>query len=87
MIHHCRKIWQWQLKNGKIILLIEMNNKPNIAVIAGGDSSEFVVSVKSGVNVFKAIDTEKFTPWLVQMKGKEWIVLQDEKKIADIRQV
>ncbi len=61
-----------------------MNNKPNIAVIAGGDSSEFVVSVKSGANVFKAIDTEKFTPWLVQMKGKEWIVLQEEKKIADV---
>ncbi len=61
-----------------------MNNKPNIAVIAGGDSSEFVVSLKSGVNVFKAIDTEIFTPWLVQMKGKEWIVLQEEKKIANV---
>lgn len=61
-----------------------MNNKPNIAVIAGGDSSEFIISVKSGANVFNAIDTSKFTPWLIQMKEKEWIVLQNEKKIADI---
>ncbi|HDR52711.1 MAG TPA: D-alanine--D-alanine ligase [Mariniphaga anaerophila] len=61
-----------------------MNKKPNIAVIAGGDSSEFVVSVKSGANVLAAIDTEKFTPWLVQMRGDEWIVLQNEKKQADI---
>lgn len=58
--------------------------KPNIAVIAGGDSSEFIVSVKSGANVFKAIDTEIFTPWLVQMQGLKWEVFADEKKIADI---
>ena len=61
-----------------------MNNKPNIAVIAGGNSSEFIVSVKSGANIFKAIDTEKYNPWLVQMKGNEWVVLKDNSKIADI---
>lgn len=61
-----------------------MNKKPNIAVICGGDSSEFVVSVKSGKNVFNAVDTQIFTPWLVQMKGEKWSVLQDEKEIAAI---
>ncbi len=61
-----------------------MNNKPNIAVLAGGDSSEYIVSVKSGANVFAAIDKQKFTPWLVHMKGNEWIVTRDEKKLADI---
>jgi len=61
-----------------------MNNKPNVAVIAGGDSSEFIVSVKSGANVFSAVDTTKFTPWLIQIKGEEWVVFQDNKKIADI---
>ncbi|MFW6309886.1 MAG: ATP-grasp domain-containing protein, partial [Prolixibacteraceae bacterium] len=61
-----------------------MNKKPNIAVVAGGDSSEFIVSVKSGTNVFKAVDTDKFTPWLVQMKGKKWEVLQNIEKSADI---
>ena len=61
-----------------------MNKKPNIAVICGGDSSEFVVSVKSGANVFSAIDTTKFNPWLVRMQGLIWEVLHEEKKIADI---
>ena len=61
-----------------------MTNKPNIAIVAGGDSSEFVVSVKSGANIFKAVDTSKFNPWLVQIKGKEWIVFQNNNKIADI---
>ena len=61
-----------------------MNKKPNIAVISGGDSSEFVVSVKSGANVYKAVDNEKYNPWLIQMKGSEWIVLQNDSKIADI---
>lgn len=77
-------IWLWQLINGKIILLTEMNNKPNIAVIAGGNSSEYVVSVKSGTNVFNAIDTEKFNPWLVHIRENDWIILKDEKKIAAI---
>ena len=62
----------------------EMKNKPNVAVIAGGDSSEYVVSVKSGANVFNAVDTDKFTPWLIRLRGKEWIVLAEGTKIADV---
>ncbi|MGM0621404.1 MAG: D-alanine--D-alanine ligase [Bacteroidota bacterium] len=61
-----------------------MTEKPDIAVIAGGDSSEFVVSVKSGENVFKAIGTGKFTPWLVHMKGDDWHVIQNGNKLSDI---
>lgn len=61
-----------------------MNRKPNVAVVVGGDSSEFVVSLKSGANVFNAIDSEKYRPWMVQLKGSEWVVLQDNQKIADI---
>ena len=61
-----------------------MIKKPNIAVISGGDSSEYIVSVRSGKNVFNAIDNSKYTPWLIQMRGKEWIVIQNDIKIADI---
>lgn len=61
-----------------------MINKPNIAVIAGGDSSEFVVSVKSGANVLSAVDPEKYTPWLVQIKGSEWDVFSNGMKIASV---
>ena len=59
-------------------------NKKNIAIVAGGDSSEYVVSVRSGANVLKAINQELFTPWLVRIKGEEWIVLDGETKLADI---
>jgi len=59
-------------------------NKKNIAIVAGGDSSEYVVSVRSGANVLKAIDQKLFTPQLVRIKGEEWIVLDGENKIADI---
>lgn len=58
--------------------------KPNIAVVFGGDSSEYIVSVKSGKNVFESIDTEVFQPWFVEMKGLNWNVIQDEEKIAEI---
>lgn len=58
--------------------------KPNIAVVAGGDSSEFQVSVKSGINVFNAIDTELFTPWLVHIKGADWHVIENERVVADV---
>jgi D-alanine-D-alanine ligase len=58
--------------------------KKNIAVVFGGDSSEFVVSVKSSINVYQSIDPEKYNVWKVQMKGLDWDVLEDEKPIASI---
>ncbi|WP_340114449.1 D-alanine--D-alanine ligase [Maribellus mangrovi] len=59
-------------------------NKPNIAVIAGGNSSEFVVSVKSGANLINAVDTDKYNPWLVEMQNDRWEVFQNDEKINDI---
>ncbi len=59
-------------------------SKKNIAIVAGGDSSEYVVSVRSGANVMKAINQELFIPWLIRIKGEEWIVLDGENQIADI---
>ncbi len=59
-------------------------NLKNIAVVAGGDSSEYIVSVKSGANVLKAINTDLFNPWLVRIKGEEWVVLNDDECVAEI---
>ncbi len=61
-----------------------MNSKPNIAVIAGGDSSEYVVSLKSGANVYAAIDNKKYNPWMVLMKGNEWVVVKDDVNVAAV---
>ncbi len=59
-------------------------SKKNIAVICGGDSSEYVVSIKSGKNIYDNIDTDKFTPWLIRMRNGEWVVIDSENKIAEI---
>jgi D-alanine-D-alanine ligase len=58
--------------------------KKNIAVVYGGDSSEYVVSVQSGKNVYQSIDKDLFHPWLVEMQGLEWKVIADGEKIADV---
>jgi D-alanine-D-alanine ligase len=56
--------------------------KKNIAVVYGGDSSEFVVSVKSSINVYQAINPEIYNVWKVQMKGLDWDVIENDQPIA-----
>jgi len=58
--------------------------KKNIAVVYGGDSSEFVVSVKSSENVYNAITEAGFTAWKVQIKGLDWEVYEDGQIIAAV---
>jgi len=58
--------------------------KKNIAVVYGGDSSEFVVSVKSSKNVFESINPSIYNVWKVQMQGLNWDVLEGDKVIASI---
>lgn len=58
--------------------------KKNIAVVYGGDSSEFVVSVKSSENVYNAITDAGYSAWKVQIQGSNWEVHQDGQVIANI---
>lgn len=46
--------------------------KKNIAIVAGGDSSEYVVSVESASNIRKSLDKTRYTPFLITMKGDRW---------------
>lgn len=46
--------------------------KKNIAVVAGGDSGEYGISMKSGTVVTEMLDREKFNTWLIQIKGNDW---------------
>ncbi len=48
--------------------------KKIIALVYGGDSSEFEVSVKSGKHMASHIDREKYEVYEVLIKGKEWRV-------------
>lgn len=63
---------------------MDKTRKPHIAVISGGNSSEFQISVKSGLNVWQAIDREKFVPWLIQMRGTDWVVMENDTPVATI---
>jgi D-alanine-D-alanine ligase len=56
----------------------------NVAVVCGGDSSEYVVSLKSGKNIYDNVDKEKYTPWMIRMRFDEWVVLQDDEVIATV---
>jgi len=44
----------------------------NIAVVSGGDSGEFEISVQSGKVVAKYLDPEKYDIYPITIKGTEW---------------
>jgi D-alanine-D-alanine ligase len=46
--------------------------KKKIAIIAGGDSGEYSISMKSGEFVNEILATENYEPFLIQIKGKDW---------------
>jgi len=46
--------------------------KKNIAIISGGDSGEYEISVKSGQQLLQQIDQTKYNPYLVHIKGTDW---------------
>lgn len=52
-------------------------NKKNIAVLAGGNSSEFFISLKSAETVANEIDKEKYNVYTVQIKKSEWTLIND----------
>ena len=45
----------------------------NIAVVAGGDSSEYIVSVASAANIIGALNNKLYRPWMVTIKDDRWI--------------
>ena len=48
--------------------------KKNIAIIIGGNSSEIEISIESGEQIFENIDREKYIPYKVFLRGKDWLV-------------
>ena len=60
-----------------------MNPKKNIAIVAGGYSSESVVSLKSAQGIESFIDKEKYNVYTVLITQDYWIVQQcDNENIA-----
>ncbi|PKO96765.1 MAG: D-alanine--D-alanine ligase [Bacteroidetes bacterium HGW-Bacteroidetes-7] len=54
--------------------------KKTIALIYGGDSSEYEVSIKSGKHISGHLDRERYNVYEVLMKEADWRVLFSEEK-------
>ena len=62
----------------------EKMKQKNIAIVTGGDSSEYVISIRSGANMLNAIDRALFTPWMVFIRDNQWNILDGDETIASI---
>ena len=48
--------------------------KRKIAIVAGGDSSENPVSLRSAATIFEYMDKDKYEPYILEVEGKNWQV-------------
>ena len=57
-------------------------NKPNIAVLAGGYSGEYDISIQSAAEILEHIDTSRFSPIIVILESEEswWVVHSDGRR-------
>ena len=51
--------------------------KKNIAVVVGGNSSEYFISLQSGEYIANSIDKNKFNVYVVTIKGNDWELSSD----------
>ena len=49
--------------------------KRTIAIVAGGDSSELPVSLRSAQGIYSFIDKERYNLYIVEMQGNRWEVV------------
>ena len=60
--------------------------KKRIALVYGGNSSEWEISVQSGKNVAENIDKERFDVYEVLLKGASWrVVAVPEGELSGVR--
>jgi len=53
-------------------------SKKNIAILAGGDSGEYEISIKSAAQIEGIIDREKYNAYKIHIKGSKWNLASDE---------
>ncbi len=58
--------------------------RKNVAIVCGGDSGEYEISVQSGNVVSKFLDKEKFRPLVIYIKGKDWFFKPSEDVVIAI---
>jgi len=57
-----------------------MTMKKNIAVVSGGDSGEYEISIKSGEVVAKHLDKDKYSVFPIKMQAKDWYYEEENGK-------
>lgn len=58
--------------------------KRNIAIVAGGDSSEFEVSLRSADSICSFMDKERYNLTLVTIRGGEWLAHPADGSVVNI---
>jgi D-alanine-D-alanine ligase len=58
----------------------EGNLKKNVAIVAGGYSSEIVISLKSAEGIYSFIDPQKYKAYRVLITKDRWLVQLDDKR-------
>jgi len=58
--------------------------KRKIAIVAGGDSSENPVSLRSAATIFEYMDKDKYEPYILEIEGKNWQVHVSEGVSAPV---
>ncbi|OYT13713.1 MAG: D-alanine--D-alanine ligase A [Bacteroidetes bacterium 4572_114] len=56
--------------------------RKKVAIIAGGDSGEYTISMNSAAVVQETLDPDKYEPFLIQIKGKDWFYGNPEENIS-----
>ncbi|WP_297332456.1 D-alanine--D-alanine ligase [Flavobacterium sp.] len=51
----------------------------NVAIIMGGYSSEYQISIKSGNVVYKSLDRSKYHPYRVHILQEKWVMVDDDE--------
>lgn len=54
----------------------------NIAIVAGGDSGEYEISIKSGQQLLDQIDKTAYNPILIHIKGTKWVAEVNGNTVA-----
>ena len=63
---------------GKLSNCVKMKRK--IAIIAGGDSSEYGVSLRSAAGIYSFLDKDKYDITIVKLRGVAWQALAETGK-------
>ena len=61
-----------------------MEKKRIIAIIAGGDSSEHDVSMKSAAGISSWLDRDKYIVYTIELKGLEWNAILPDGSLAPV---